>query len=60
MNGIYIFCMLMLDFICYGQIRKIEQNIINSKVLPGNLLPGFFFMQGQVESGQSVVIGGGE
>jgi hypothetical protein len=33
--------------------------MVNSKVLPGNILPGFFFMQGKVEGGQTVKIGGG-
>ena len=31
-----------------------------SEVLPGNLLPGFLFMQGKVEGGATVKIGGGK
>ena len=38
---------------------KSKKSIINSNVLPGNLLPSFFFMQGKVEGGQTVNIGGG-
>lgn len=41
-------------------LRKTTRSMIYSEVLPGNLLPGFMFMQDKVESGQSVKIGGGK
>lgn len=40
-------------------IRKETIEIINSEVLPGNLLPNFYFSQGKVEASNIVKIGGG-
>lgn len=41
-------------------IKKTSLSILNSDTLPGNLLPGFLFMQGSIEGGSvGVNIGGG-
>jgi len=40
-------------------VSKTHRKVIDSPILLGNILPGFFFMQGQVEAGQQVKIGGG-
>lgn len=42
-------------------IRKSGVSVLNSETLPGNLLPGFMFMQGSIEGGSvGVNIGGGK
>jgi hypothetical protein len=41
-------------------IKKVPLSVINSETLPGNLLPGFMFMQGAIEGGSvGVKLGGG-
>jgi hypothetical protein len=40
-------------------IHQAKETIINSRVMPANLLPQFLFAQGKVETGTIVAIGGG-
>ena len=41
-------------------IKKTPMSIMNTETMPGNLLPGFLFMQGSIEGGSvGVNIGGG-
>lgn len=42
-----------------SNVYTMKEKIVNSKVLPANLLPNFLFSQGKVEAGASVKTGGG-
>jgi len=57
-----IWSLLALPILCASAI-KLEQssiNIMESKTLPGNMLPNFLFQQGSIEGGSiGVKIGGG-